>query len=235
MSETAASATGSQASAAIRRSTAPEAFQQYDAGMNLVEFTVATDDEPCLEIKVDGVALEEHARRAELRSARADRQEGLAGAYSGLTHLDAVCWPSRHFLGAPALSATADGDTVLLGCGCGDWGCWPLSAEVHVAAETVVWREFRNGHRPAWDLSRLGPFEFDRDQYESALRATQRVLCPAGRAIGPGSTARASSCACRPHPDLWAFMPADGGRIVAVSRAFAVQLPSALTSPTHTQ
>lgn len=143
--------------------------------MNRVEFIVATDDEPCLEIKVDGVALEEHARRAELGSARADRQESLAGAYSGLTSLDDVCWPSRHFLGAPVLSATGGDETVLLGCDCGDWGCWPLSATVRVAAATVTWREFRNEHRPAWDLSRLGPFQFDRDQYESALRTTRRA------------------------------------------------------------
>lgn len=146
--------------------------------MNGVEFTVATDGEPCVDIKVDGMALEEHARRAELKSARADRQERLAGAYGGLTHLDAICWPSRHFLGAPALSGSGDSDTVLLGCDCGDWGCWPLFAEVQVSAVTVIWREFRNGHRPAWDLSRLGPFEFDRDQYELALRTTQRVLLP---------------------------------------------------------
>lgn len=149
---------------------------QYDAVMNRIEFIVATDDEPRLEIKVDDVALEEHARRAELRSARADRQERLAGAYRGLTHCDAVSWPSRHFLGAPALPGAGDTETVLLGCDCGDWGCRPLFAKVHFAATCVTWREFRDGHRPAWDLSGLGPFEFDRGRYESALRTTQRVL-----------------------------------------------------------
>jgi hypothetical protein len=143
--------------------------------MNRVEFIVAADDEPCLKIEVDGVALEEHARRGELTSARADRQESLAGAYSALTCLKAVCWPSRHFLGAPQLSGANDSETVLLGCDCGDWGCWPLFAEVHVSAVTVIWRGFRNGHRPAWDLSQLGPFEFERDQYESSLRTTQRM------------------------------------------------------------
>jgi hypothetical protein len=146
--------------------------------MNRVEFIVAPDWASCLDIKVDGVALEEHARRAELRSAKDDQQEHLAGAYGGLTPLHAVCWPSRHFLGAPPLP-TAEGDTVLLGCDCGDWGCWPLAARVHVTSLTVTWQEFRNGHRPAWDLSRLGPFEFERGQYESALRTTQQVLRPA--------------------------------------------------------
>lgn len=144
--------------------------------MNRIDFIVATDGTSCLEIKIDGVPLEEHARRAELRSAKADGEEELAGAYGGLTPLHAVCWPSRHFLDSPALPATDDGDTVLLGCDCGDWGCWPLLARVHLSASTVTWREFRNGHRSAWDLSRLGPFEFERDQYESALRTTQQAL-----------------------------------------------------------
>jgi hypothetical protein len=137
--------------------------------MNRVEFSAATGR---LEIKVDGVALEERARRAELRSARAAREEALAGAYAGLTRLDTVRWPSRHFLGAPALPVPG-GDTVLLGCDCGDWGCWPLLAQVDVTEATVMWRDFHNEHRPTWDLSGLGPFTFDRGQYESALRTTQ--------------------------------------------------------------
>ncbi|HEY1095136.1 MAG TPA: hypothetical protein VGE61_10565 [Glycomyces sp.] len=70
-------------------------------------------------------------------------------------------------LGAP------DGDTVLLGCDCGDWGCWPLLAQVDVTDTTVTWRHFSNEHRPAWDLSGLGPFTFDRAQYEASLRTTQ--------------------------------------------------------------
>lgn len=139
--------------------------------MNQIEFTIATDDAPYLEIKIDGEPLEAIARRAELPSARANRQERLAGAYSGLTRLEAVRWPSRHFLGDPALSAGSD-ETVLLGCDCGDWGCWPLFAKVDVSESTVTWQAFRNGHRPAWDLSGLGPFEFERGQYESALRTT---------------------------------------------------------------
>lgn len=158
---------------------------QYDAVMNRVEFIVVDGEEPHLEIEVDGVPLKERARRAERGSARAERQERLAGAYGGLTHLDAVLWPSRHFLGSPVLSASGDGDTVLLGCDCGDWGCWPLSAEVRVLTGTVIWRAFRNGHRPSWDLSGLGLFEFDRDQYESALRAAQRPL-PRERVRPPG-------------------------------------------------
>ena len=43
-----------------------------------------------------------------------------------------------------------------------------MTARVAVTRTTVYWKEFRNGDRD-WDLSALGPFEFDRAQYESAL------------------------------------------------------------------
>jgi hypothetical protein len=140
--------------------------------MNRVEFVLAPEG-GCLAIKVDDVPLEEHARRAELPSAEAAGQEHLAGAYAGLTCVDLVRWPSRHFLGSPTLPGV-DGGTVLLGCDCGDWGCWPLSAQVDPTPATVAWRDFRNEHRPAWDLTALGPFAFDRARYEASLRATQQ-------------------------------------------------------------
>ncbi|GAA2320835.1 hypothetical protein GCM10009853_093850 [Glycomyces scopariae] len=138
--------------------------------MNRVEFL--TSENGPLEIKVDGILLQEHLRRAELPSARADGQADLAGSYAGLTRLDLIRWPSRHFLGSPALTTTGD-DTVLLGCDCGDWGCWPLSANVHLTPTTVTWTDFTNEHRPNWDRSTLRPFTFQRPQYESALRATE--------------------------------------------------------------
>lgn len=45
---------------------------------------------------------------------------------------------------------------------------WPLTASVDVDESTVHWGGFRMGHRD-WDQSELGPFVFDRDQYELAL------------------------------------------------------------------
>jgi hypothetical protein len=58
-----------------------------------------------------------------------------------------------------------NGDTVLMGGECGVWGCWPLTAKVEATASTVVWTKFRTGHRDR-DLADLGPFQFDRAQYE---------------------------------------------------------------------
>ena len=60
---------------------------------------------------------------------------------------------------------------MLLGCTCGDMGCWPFTAVVTVEPDAVVWSGYRNGHRN-WDYSQLGDLVFDREQYEQAVRAT---------------------------------------------------------------
>jgi hypothetical protein len=140
----------------------------------VVERLLADEPSQVVGIWVGGVPLEEWARRVELPFAKADGNPDLAGAYAGLAAADDLLWPSRHFLGEPTLSAFDDGDTVLLGCGCGDWGCWPLVADVAVTETSVTWSRFRNGHRPAWDLTNLSPFVFDRSQYETALQSAVR-------------------------------------------------------------
>lgn len=143
--------------------------------MNVIEFRVAAPVAPAafphLDILIDDIDLTEHARRVELPFS-AD----LAGTYAGLWN--DVFWPSRHFLGEPKHRWFDDGDTVLLGCQCGQWECWPLTAQVEVTDETVTWSAFRNGHRATWDLSALGPFVFDRRQYETALRRTASAAPP---------------------------------------------------------
>lgn len=119
-----------------------------------------------------GVPLPNVVREAELPFARRGAEPDLAGRYAGLPK-DKVCWPSRHYLGEPVFSWFGDGDTVLLGCVCGDWGCWPFTAIVTVAEDTVTWSGYRTGHRD-WDYRELRDITFDRLQYEEALRATAR-------------------------------------------------------------
>lgn len=119
-------------------------------------------------------ALRDLARVVERPFAAAEGKPELAGSYAGLIADDRIRWPSRHFIGEPAEQWFYDGDTVLLGCVCGEAGCSPLTAHVLVRPTTVEWRDFRTGHRP-WDLSALGPFEFDRSQYETALAETART------------------------------------------------------------
>lgn len=132
------------------------------------EFPTGTHD--VVNIYVGGRRLQDMVRPVEQGFADAEGTPDLAGSYAGMHDL-AIRWPSRHFLGNPVLSWFGDGDTILLGCICGDPGCWPLTARVEVTEEIVTWRNFRTGHRD-WDLSTFGPLVFDRGQYERALQST---------------------------------------------------------------
>ena len=59
------------------------------------------------------------------------------------------------------------GSTMILGCDCGNPECWPLVAQITVTPSTVVWSKIGQFHRD-WSLG-LGPFTFDRAQYEREL------------------------------------------------------------------
>ena len=127
---------------------------------------------PMIVPHLSGVPLQELVRKVELPAARREGNADLAGSYAGL-RTEAVRWPSRHYLGQPVLSVFDDGDTVLLGCGCGDWGCWPFTAIITIEHDVVTWSGYRTGHRD-WDYRELRDFTFDRGQYERAVRATRR-------------------------------------------------------------
>lgn len=127
-----------------------------------------------ISIRVNGRDLRDLAAEVERPYAAADGDPGLAGSYEGL-HVWAIDGAVDHFLGEPRASWFEDGDTVLLGCTCGEWGCWPLVADITVGGAGVTWTRFRNGHRD-WDLSALGPFEFDRVEYTRQVRALAEAL-----------------------------------------------------------
>jgi hypothetical protein len=61
--------------------------------------------------------------------------------------------------------------TVVLGCGCGNIDDGPFFADVLGSDDQVTWREFKNPMADGldWDYSDLGPFVFDRGQYEQAI------------------------------------------------------------------
>lgn len=122
---------------------------------------------PTISFLVNGVPLTDLVRAAEMPYATAEGTPSLAGDYAPLgIHLFG---DRRGLLGQPRTSWFDDGDTVLMGCpSCDSWGCWPLTAMIEVDDAHVTWRELRNGHR-AWDLSALGPFVFDRAEYEDTV------------------------------------------------------------------
>jgi len=121
-----------------------------------------------VEIRVNGAALVDLLRPVELPYAEAEGNRGLAGSYAPLAFEDFDSDPA-HFLGQPVAVWFEEGDTVLMGCDCGVWGCWPLTVRIEMGESQVRWSGFRNGHRD-WDLSDLGPFVFGRAGYEAAVR-----------------------------------------------------------------
>ena len=61
------------------------------------------------------------------------------------------------------------GTAYILGCNCGEVGCWPLECRIRVEGNDVVWDHFSQPHRNARDYSEFGPFVFDGAQYRDAL------------------------------------------------------------------
>ncbi|MFJ6198922.1 hypothetical protein [Micromonospora sp. NPDC092111] len=106
---------------------------------------------------VDGFELAAGMRPA------GDAYGGLIPAFFRFGPLD------EHFHGR---STGATGPrTPLLGCECGEWGCWPFLARIVVTQRWVTWDAFAQPHRPARDYADFGPFRFERRQYDAALRA----------------------------------------------------------------
>jgi hypothetical protein len=118
---------------------------------------------------VNGEDLLSLVTTAEEPHARLNPERRQAGGYLGLPPTW-VLPPSRHFMGEPENEDLfEDGKTFLLGCNCGVPECSPLTARVTLTDNTVTWSDFGNPYFPSWTLDQLGPFIFDRAQYESAL------------------------------------------------------------------
>jgi hypothetical protein len=79
----------------------------------------------------------------------------------------------RYLLDGQSLEQFAPTGTVLLGCTCGIIDDGPFYGTLLVTDDQVTWVEFKNpmavGRGLGWDYSDLGPFVFDRAQYEQAI------------------------------------------------------------------
>jgi hypothetical protein len=80
------------------------------------------------------------------------------------------------YLTGPSDGWPGDGKVALLGCSCGEVGCWPLLARVRVIDDQVVWDSFTQPHRQARDYSGFGPFIFEHSQYRSALQTLASLI-----------------------------------------------------------
>jgi hypothetical protein len=124
-----------------------------------------------LDIRVNGSRLQEIVRTVEASQANEDDEEDVPGGYMGL-HPRPDTFAIQRLLGTPTVHTTGGTSkrTTLLRCTCGEVECWPLEADVEVTERTVTWSNFHSP-KEEWDLSSIGPFVFDRHQYEDSLAA----------------------------------------------------------------
>lgn len=148
-----------------------------------------------VDVIIDRKRLVELAAAVEQPFAEKEGHPELAGDYEGCPP-SVIFLPSRHYFGQGCGSWVwdpdlYDGKSVVLQCkGCGETGCWPLVAKITGTSDNVIWSAFEQIHRggawtktgdgPKWFYDGLGPFVFDRRQYEEALRDPR----------GPGATGR---------------------------------------------
>ena len=101
-----------------------------------------------------------------------ERERGYepAGGYAGIVPAHFKFGPlDQYFLAATGKDYFEVGGHYVLGCTCGEVGCWPLNAKISVSHDSVVWDRFRQPHRPDRNYSGFGPFTFKFEQYSQAI------------------------------------------------------------------
>lgn len=122
--------------------------------------------------KVDGAALVDMVKAFE-------EGQGFtpAGCYAGIIPAQFQFGDlTDYYRGIARRQWPRGGHLWLLGCDCGEVGCWPLEAEVTLTDRAVSWSSFAQPHRPAWSYAGFGPFVFDRLQYENAVAGSVAAL-----------------------------------------------------------
>lgn len=93
-----------------------------------------------------------------------------AGGYAGIVPDHFNFGPlDKYFLGAENHSYFSGGRVYLLGCQCGEVGCWPLEATLRMTKNEMVWDEFSQPFRPDRDYLSLGPLVFRLEDYLLAV------------------------------------------------------------------
>jgi hypothetical protein len=142
--------------------------------INLAVESAGAEATGAVVIYINGRNLVELVREVELPFAAHEGHPDMAGQYLGLPPFELLL-PSRHLLGEPAPLYESRGKTQVLACECGEAGCWPLFVRIRLGDNTVTWSDFEQPHRSSrsaashWKYDQLGPFTFDRQQYEAAI------------------------------------------------------------------
>ena len=108
-----------------------------------------------------------------------------AGGYAGIVPSEWGFGPLLpYFCGVRDHRGISDrpGDIFVLGCQCGEVGCWPLISSVSHEAGGYKWSGFNQPHRKERNYENFGPFEFEKGQYEAAVRGAILKLKQSERA-----------------------------------------------------
>lgn len=135
---------------------------------NLIEFRLDLRDRDLLEVTpvVDGSPLTSLVTAFEEAKGYSDP----AGGYGGLIPAFHRYGPAEAYYLGRAATGPFCGCIYVLGCECGEVGCWPLWANVTVTDDEVTWSGFNQPYRKMRDYSDFGPFVFRRTDYERAIR-----------------------------------------------------------------
>ena len=145
-------------------------FRVAVARYNTLSFDVLADEQTGLKElrpKVDGTDFAELVEGFELAS-----KHEPAGGYGGIIPEIYNYGNLRdYWLGVfPDGSCRSDnGGQYILGCECGEVGCWPLIGSIEVQGDEVIWSCFSQPFRPNRDYTGLGPFRFLLTAYTQAI------------------------------------------------------------------
>lgn len=129
-----------------------------------------------VEIKINGILIQEYLRDFEALFVSQEGNVGISGKYSGIQLPEK---PTDYFLGKNLDEFEEEEGRVILDCGCCFTGCWPLAIRIFEKDDFIYWGEFQNLQRTPdsdhfWDYSGFGVFCFEKGQYLKALQSITR-------------------------------------------------------------
>ena len=138
---------------------------------NILSFNVVEIEGGALSITayIDGKPLSSMIAEFEAANGYTDPAGGYGGLVPDYFNFGPLLPYFCAEVGRPGASSK-DEAIYLLGCECGEVGCWPLMASVIRIGSGYQWSAFRQPFRPRRNYVGFGPFTFERHQYENALR-----------------------------------------------------------------
>jgi hypothetical protein len=85
----------------------------------------------------------------------------------------------KHFMGEADKKNILNytGKTQILGCTCGEPGCWPFLIKINISGNVIIWNEYEQPFRSKkrcgekyWNYSNLKALKFNRVEYENKLK-----------------------------------------------------------------